>query len=209
MKRLSLAERAAPMTAHMRALRLDRLSLNVDDLPAVTRFYTDALGFVATPAHDGDPALARLLGARRVRVVRLQRGRQCLELTACHLPGAPYPIAGRSNDLWFQHCALVTDDMRASYDRLAGFRYTPISRHGQQTLPGGTVAYKFRDPNGHPLELIQFPRPDPRTLSTTQPSAWPTRSGALPSTRCGLASSCKRARPKPDPRKSHSIIWTE
>jgi catechol 2,3-dioxygenase-like lactoylglutathione lyase family enzyme len=30
-------------------------------------------------------------------------------------------------------------------------------------LGGGIVALKFRDPEGHPLELIQFAEPDPRT----------------------------------------------
>jgi catechol 2,3-dioxygenase-like lactoylglutathione lyase family enzyme len=78
-------------------------------------------------------------------------------------PGALYPADSRSDDLSFQHCALVTDDIAAAYERLAAFPFTPISRHGPQTLPGGIVAFKFRDPDAHPLELIEFPRPDPRT----------------------------------------------
>ncbi len=38
--------------------------------------------------------------------------------------------------------------------------WTPISTHGPQTLPGssgGVTAFKFRDPECHPLELIAFP----------------------------------------------------
>jgi catechol 2,3-dioxygenase-like lactoylglutathione lyase family enzyme len=30
-------------------------------------------------------------------------------------------------------------------------------RSGSSTSPGGVTAYKFRDPDGHPLELLQFP----------------------------------------------------
>lgn len=36
----------------------------------------------------------------------------------------------------------------------------PISSHGSVTLPkssGGVTACKFRDPEGHPLEFLQFP----------------------------------------------------
>ena len=39
-----------------------------------------------------------------------------------------------------------------------------ISRGGAQHLPpeaGGVAAFKFRDPDGHPLELIQFPPGSP------------------------------------------------
>src|SRR3954471_390707 len=38
--------------------------------------------------------------------------------------------------------------------------FTPISRNGPERLPpntGSVTAYKFRDPEGHPLELTTFP----------------------------------------------------
>lgn len=151
------------MTIRSTALRLDRISLNVGDLQAATAFYTGALGFEATSERDADPVLARLLGARALRIVTLQRGGQRLELAASDPPGAAYPTNSRSDALLFQHCALVTDDIGSAYDRLVRHRYTAISRCGPQALPGGIIAFKFRDPEGHPLELIQFPRPDPRT----------------------------------------------
>jgi catechol 2,3-dioxygenase-like lactoylglutathione lyase family enzyme len=84
--------------------------------------------------------------------------------------GPLYPADSRSDDLWFQHCALVTNDIAAAYERLSAFPFTPISCHGPQRLPGGIVA-KFRDPDGHPLELIQFPQPDPRTAGGIDHSA--------------------------------------
>ncbi len=151
------------MTTEATALRLDRVSLNVADLAAATAFYVGALGFEAAPAVDADSRLAGLLGARTLRLVLLRRGQQCLELAMLDPPGSSYPADSRSNDLWFQHCALVTDDIAAAYRRLARFPFTPVSRRGPQALPSGIIAFKFRDSDGHPLELIEFPRPDPRT----------------------------------------------
>ena len=147
----------------MKALSLDRVALNVSDLEQARRFYADALGFETQTAGREDARLASLLGVRWARSVILRRGAQSLELTQTDPAGAPYPPGSASNDLWFQHCALVTRDMRAAYAQLDGSLAVPISRNGPQTLPGGIVAYKFRDPDGHPLELIGFPQPDPRT----------------------------------------------
>ena len=150
------------------ALRLDRVGLNVSDLPAAIAFYETALGFSAAAIEPGDAAL---LGVASVRRAVLRRGRQCVELTQCSPPGAAYPDASAGNDLWFQHCALATDDMAASYARLRAAAFTPISRDGPQALPGGVVAFKFRDPDGHPLELIQFPAADPATAGGIDHSA--------------------------------------
>ena len=95
--------------------------------------------------------------------LRLRRGQQLLELAAFSPPGAPYPDGRRSNDLWFQHLALATDDVALAMRGLNGTRHDAISRHGAQRLPGGIVAYKFRDSEGHPLEFIGFPNPNPLT----------------------------------------------
>ena len=156
----------------MRALRLLRISVTVSDLARAAAFYTDALGFQAPmPAEDADPGLAGLLGVRGLRTVRLHRGGQVLELAAFDPPGAAYPPGSRSNDLSFQHCALVVDDMAVAYARLARHPFTPITRGGPQALPGGISAYKFRDGDGHPLELIAFDRPDPATAGGIDHSA--------------------------------------
>ena len=64
-------------------------------------------------------------------------------------------------DLVFQHLALVTDDAETAWRRACDAGATPISREGPVTLPqsaGGVTAVKFRDPEGHPLEFLQFPR---------------------------------------------------
>jgi catechol 2,3-dioxygenase-like lactoylglutathione lyase family enzyme len=61
----------------------------------------------------------------------------------------------------FQHFAIVVSDMRAAMARLGAVPgWQPISRDGPRLLPersGGVTAFKFRDPDGHPLELLEFP----------------------------------------------------
>jgi catechol 2,3-dioxygenase-like lactoylglutathione lyase family enzyme len=156
----------------VKAEALLRVSLTVADLTAAEAFYTEALGFVrASVVSHADTALAILLGARRIRILWLRRGNQILELAEFDPPGAPYKRDSCSNDLWFQHIALVTDSMSIAYARLCQHHFTPISRHGPETLPGGIVAFKFRDAEAHPLELIAFPRPDPHTQGGIDHSA--------------------------------------
>lgn len=149
-----------------------RISLTVSDLAAMTAFYVEALGFVvARPPRPAEPVMTELFGVRALQSVLLHRGHQCLELVACDPPGAPYPPGSRSNDAWFQHCALVVDDMAVAYARLCHSRVAAISRNGPQRLPGGLTAFKFRDPDGHPLELIEFPAPQPATACGIDHSA--------------------------------------
>jgi catechol 2,3-dioxygenase-like lactoylglutathione lyase family enzyme len=140
--------------------RLLRVSLTVSDLAAAVAFYTGALGFTAAAEAACEPALARLLGAAHIRTVRITRGAQAIELALFNPPGAPYPVERASNDPWFHHCALTTPDIGAAHARLQRFGFIPISRGGPEILParaGGVTAFKFRDTEGHPLELIQFP----------------------------------------------------
>jgi catechol 2,3-dioxygenase-like lactoylglutathione lyase family enzyme len=148
------------------------ISISVRDLAAMEQFYTEALGFMrlAAPA-AADPALAALLGTTSLHILPMQRGRQVLELWQFDPPGAGYPAGSRANDLRFQHCALVTDDIEAAYASLRQHHFTPISRNGPQPLPGGIVAFKFRDPESHPLELIQFPQANPATAHGIDHSA--------------------------------------
>jgi catechol 2,3-dioxygenase-like lactoylglutathione lyase family enzyme len=153
------------------AWRLDRIALNVTDISAAISFYCDALGFAVTQAPAANRRLAELLAVRGVVAATLQRGAETLELTMCDPCGAPMPACSRSNDGWFQHCALVTTDIAGDYERLQRFAFTPISRAGPQALPGGTVAYKFRDADGHPLELISLAKPDKLTAGGIDHSA--------------------------------------
>ena len=147
-----------------KALRLLRVGLTVADLPRVAAFYEEALGFVPVrePREAEADFMAALgLGDARATVQRLRLGAQEIELAAFAPPGRPYPPGSTSYDLWFQHVAIVVGDMAAAHARvLAHGGATAITEGGPQRLPpasGGVTAWKFRDPEGHPLELIAFP----------------------------------------------------
>ena len=70
--------------------------------------------------------------------------------------GKPVPTDSKSNDHWFQHFAIIVSDMDKAYQQLQQFSFTHISPE-PQTLPNDIKAFKFRDDDGHPLELLQFP----------------------------------------------------
>lgn len=144
-------------------LRILHVSRTVADLARATTFYCAALGFcVVEEGSNTRPAWAQLPGVacRTIQTARLRMGQQEMELTAFESDGAPYPPGSNASDLWFQHLAIVTSDMATAYQRLQHHGATPITRGEPQRLPhaaGGVTAFKFRDPDGHPLELIQFP----------------------------------------------------
>lgn len=144
------------------AARIVRISRVVADLDRAMEFYRDGLGFRLASRGPGDPAVSALLGLPGVPAEEavLRLGDEEVALVRFDPPGAPYPADSRSNDLWFQHLAVVVDDMAAAWRQLAAQSPRPISTNGPERLPprnGGVVAVKFRDPDGHPLELIQFP----------------------------------------------------
>ena len=131
------------------------------------------LGFTADSAVEvaGDDYehLERVFGLR-MRVARLHLGSETIELTQYLAPrGRAMPEDSRGNDRWFQHAAIVVSDMDRAYRVLRDHRVEHASS-GPQTLPdwnpkaGGIRAFYFRDPDGHFLELIQFPpgKGDPR-----------------------------------------------
>ena len=92
--------------------------------------------------------------------IAMSLSRSCVDLENFDHPGRPYPGDAASCDLVFQHLALVTDDAEAAWRRACEAGATPISRGRPVTLPqsaGGVTAVKFRDPEGHPLEFLQFP----------------------------------------------------
>ena len=72
------------------------------------------------------------------------------------------PADSRSNDRWFQHVAIVVADIDRAYAWLRAHRVEHASS-GPQRLPawnpnaGGIAAFYFKDPDGHVLEVIQFP----------------------------------------------------
>ena len=141
-------------------LRLLRVERTVADLPRALAFYRDALGFAAAGGSDTKAAEAHLLAAGPLQSASLKLGGQELRLIAFDASGRAYPSDSNAADLWFQHIAIVATDIEAAWRRLQGHGVHAITRGGPQRLPagaGGVSAFKFRDPEGHPVELIHFP----------------------------------------------------
>jgi len=118
--------------------------------------------------------LEGVFGAR-MRIVRMQLGKEHIDLIQYLAPpGRPIPVDSRSNDLWFQHIAIVVRDMDQAFAKLRELKVQFVST-APQTLPAtipaaaGVKAFYFRDPDQHNLEIIYFPpgKGDPRWQEKT------------------------------------------
>jgi catechol 2,3-dioxygenase-like lactoylglutathione lyase family enzyme/glycerol uptake facilitator-like aquaporin len=163
----------AGLHGEIRGSAVGPIAITVADLDRSVEFYTKVLCFrKQSEQHGRRDAFDRLTGifGTNIRVASLQLGTEWVQLMQFVTPaGRPYPADSRSNDDWFQHLAIVVRNMDAAYDRLSTYKVRQISTE-PQTLPewnknaAGIKAFYFRDPDGHPLELISFPRGkgDPR-----------------------------------------------
>jgi catechol 2,3-dioxygenase-like lactoylglutathione lyase family enzyme len=125
----------------------------------LVRFY-ESIGFTAGQTVPLSPADMALLGLKgRGTRIALKLGEQRIELEGFDRKGRPYPAHATAADLCFQHFALVTSDAATAWECARAHGATPISSGGPVTLPalmGGLTAVKLRDPEGHPLEFVQF-----------------------------------------------------
>jgi catechol 2,3-dioxygenase-like lactoylglutathione lyase family enzyme len=146
--------------------RVESIGITVADLDRALAFYTGVLPFevVFETEVEGD-AYEHLFGVfgMRARIARLRLGAEEIELIDYLAPeGRPIPADSLSNDEWFQHIAIIVADMDAAYARLRQHDVQHAST-GPQTLPdwnpnaGGIKAFYFKDPDGHNLEILEFP----------------------------------------------------
>ncbi|WP_445626197.1 VOC family protein [Nostoc sp. DSM 114167] len=146
--------------------RIRAIGLTVTNCNRSLDFYTQALAFelVSDITVEGQDYsdLGGVTGTT-IRIVTLRLGDEPIELMEyLNIQGKPIPSDSQSNDLWFQHLAIVVSDMDRAYTHLRSFPIEPISV-APQTIPpenkasGGVRAFKFKDPDGHDLELIWFP----------------------------------------------------
>jgi catechol 2,3-dioxygenase-like lactoylglutathione lyase family enzyme len=157
---------------------VDAVGMTVADMDRSLEFYTTVLSFA--PVSDVEvwgPEYEQLQGVfgLRMRVVRLRLGGEFIELTEYLAPkGRPIPVDSRSNDRWFQHVAIIVSDMDRAYQWLRQHKVQHAST-GPQHLPdwnphaGGIKAFYFKDPDGHSLEILQFPpgKGDPKWHQAT------------------------------------------
>jgi catechol 2,3-dioxygenase-like lactoylglutathione lyase family enzyme len=145
---------------------VDSIGLTVSDADRSAAFFTDVLSFekVSDTEVTGE-AYEHLQGVfgLRMRVVRMRLGDEFIELTEYLAPrGRPIPADARSHDHSFQHIAIITADMARAYQWLRKHKVEHASS-GPQRLPdwnknaGGIEAFYFKDPDGHALEILQFP----------------------------------------------------
>jgi len=159
------------------SVSVESAGMTVSDMDRAMEFYS-ALTFqkVSDIEVYGEQYehLEGVFGAR-MRIVRMRVGNEYLDLTQYLAPpGRPIPVDSRSNDLWFQHAAIVVRDMGQAFEKLCALKVQFVST-GPQTLPpsikaaAGIKAFYFRDPDGHNLEIIYFPpgKGDPRWQEKT------------------------------------------
>lgn len=145
---------------------VDSVGMTVEDLDRSIEFYSNVLSFrrIHELELSGDSweHLEGVFGLR-MRIAWLQLGSEQIVLKEYLTPkGRPVPKDSRSDDRWFQHIAIITSDMDRAYTWLRQNKVRHISS-GPQVLPdylkaaAGIRAFYFEDPDGHPLEVLQFP----------------------------------------------------
>ncbi|MEG4214321.1 VOC family protein [Microcoleus sp. Pol14C6] len=152
--------------APIQVQKIRAIGLTVTDADRSKNFYTKALSFepVSDITVEGQnySYLEGVDGAK-IRIVTLQLGNELIELMEyLNVEGKPIPKDSQSNDLWFQHLAIVVSDIDRAYAHLCSFPIDPISTEPQTIPPenkeaAGVRAFKFKDIDGHNLELIWFP----------------------------------------------------
>ena len=154
----------APTKGGVRVAGLRHLRLCSAQAKPLAAFYESALGFrrVAVEHLSGARTQERLGVRGRTLRITLELGAQRIKLLQfVDHPGRDYPADSTAADLVFQHFAIVVANMEQAMVQLSqASGWTPITRGGPQHLPassGGVTAFKFRDPEGHPLELLAFP----------------------------------------------------
>jgi catechol 2,3-dioxygenase-like lactoylglutathione lyase family enzyme len=162
----------------IQAQYIQAIELTVADLDCSVNFYIKALHFevvsdITVIEKDADEQTENQ--STRVQIVTLKLGDETIRLMQyLDSAGESIPADSQSNDLWFQHLAIVVRDMDTAYAHLQSFSIEPISTAPQTIPPGNKEAayiqsFKFRDPDRHPLELIWFP-PDKGQEKWHQPT---------------------------------------
>jgi catechol 2,3-dioxygenase-like lactoylglutathione lyase family enzyme len=147
--------------------KVESVGITVKEMDRSLKFYTEVLGFkkISDNEYKGE-SWEKLQGVfgLNMRVVKLQLGDEFIELTDYLTTGGrSIPEDAKSNDLFFQHIAIVVSDMDKAYAQVKKYNVEHVST-SPQTLPKsipaaeGIKAFYFHDPDNHNLELIYFPK---------------------------------------------------
>jgi len=158
--------------------RITAFGLASRDARRLSEFYRGAFDcrLLNTDRLEGAPFEALMFVQGGAHRITLGLGRQIIEILQFDKPGRPYPepLSPMANS--FQHLAMVVTDIDAAWRRLSTFSdWTAMTAGGPQCLPpstGNVKAFKFRDPEGHPLEFLEFP-------AGGRPAYWDASSSGL------------------------------
>jgi glyoxylase I family protein len=142
------------------ALRdFSHITLRVSDLERALVFYRDGLGLrpIFDVKLDG-PGLEAVTGAkgatgRMVGLLAPGRGKVCLELLGFEHPKSERAPQGRYAG--YANVSLSVDDLDAAYAACLARGLQPLQKPVEV---GGVRMFFLADPDGTPIELIQFPR---------------------------------------------------
>ena len=161
-----VAQVVAASAACCHALEVGPVVMTVADMDRSVDFYSKVLTFrKVSDTEQSGPDFDQLYSIHdaHVRAVDLKLGDETIELLKfAGRNGTPVPADAHSNDLNFQHVAIIVSDMARAYSILRQNHVEQISA-SPQTLPewnpnaAGIKAFYFKDPDGHPLEVLQFP----------------------------------------------------
>ena len=147
--------------------KVDAVGITVSEMNRSVKFYSEVLGFKKVSdmeLYGTDYEKLQGIFGLRMRIVRMQLGDEFIELIDYLTSGGrSIPEDAKSNDLFFQHIAIVVSDMDKAYEQLHKRMVMQVST-GPQTIPASNVAaagvkaFYFHDPDMHNLELIYFPK---------------------------------------------------
>ena len=116
----SLASQLVSASGH--ALQVGPVVMTVSDMDKSVTFYTGVLTFKKVSGRErSGPEIDQLYGVSRahIRVVDLKLGDESIELMQfLGAAGKPVSTDARSNDLPFQHVAIIVSDMTRAYEVL-------------------------------------------------------------------------------------------
>ncbi len=163
---LGFAEAQPAQTAGPRIRSIGPILITVANMDRSVEFYSRVLTFEKTSDTDlTGERVEQLFGVfgTHVRIVRMTLGSESIELVQFLAPrGRSIPVDSRSNDLWFQHIAIIVSNMDRAYQILRQ-NQVEFASSDPQRLPdwnknaAGIQAFYFKDPDEHPVEILEFP----------------------------------------------------
>jgi catechol 2,3-dioxygenase-like lactoylglutathione lyase family enzyme len=139
--------------------------MTVADIDRSVKFYTNVLTFEKQiEVERSGPKIDELYGVpnARIRAVELKLGNECIELLqfigTTPSDGRPAPANGCATDISHYETVLLVENIAEVNAPSAGAKNPPLSVKqiaGSEVLFHASQAELIRDPDGHPLLLLQ------------------------------------------------------